>query len=199
MLIYSCIIYALLWYSRLHSRFATCTRSLCGARLINLLVETHRDALVQPHYTVTVGPAAQRNADIQLRYICCRFAVHYQHTAVSVVDSFATYTLSLYFARLITPLVERQRGVYIQLRHICFAPLLVAVCSRCNVYAFALLRAAGQPSVQAQRHADIQLIHMFLGCHDLYTAVSVVSSLCNVYPFALLWAAEHLSGRPTPC
>ena len=88
MLIYSCVIYALLCYSLLHFRFATYTRLLRGARLITPLIETQRDALVQPRYTVTVGPAAQRDAGIQLRYICFRFAVHDRYTAVSVVGSF---------------------------------------------------------------------------------------------------------------
>ena len=58
MLIYSCVIYALRCYSLFHLRFATYTLLLCCALLITPLVETQRDAVIQPRYTFTVGPAA---------------------------------------------------------------------------------------------------------------------------------------------
>ena len=72
--------------------------------------------------------------------------------------------LLLCSARLITPLVEAQLDADTQLRHICFCDgdiqlrhmyfrfaahdrytAVSVVCSICNVYAFALLRAADRP------------------------------------------------------
>ena len=39
-----------------------------------LLVEAQCDAVAQPRYTFTIGPAAQHDVEIRLRHICFRLA-----------------------------------------------------------------------------------------------------------------------------
>ena len=97
---------------------------------------------------------------------------------------FATYTLLVCCARLITPLVEAQPDADIQLRHICFALLLSVSSSLCNVYAVALLRAADHPSGRDSTRC-------------CYTAALYFYcwTCCDIYTFALRLVPDYRSGQ----
>ena len=120
MLLYSCVIHLLLDLSNAMLIYSCAYMlSLCCSRLITALVDTAAwssrnfsafsfriavDAWLR-RYAFALPCALLLMTDIQLCLLYVRFA---------------TYVLLLRCARLITPLVEAQRDVHIQLRHICF-------------------------------------------------------------------------------